>query len=516
MNIFDDLCLNIYESCRDRKITDDEMSYLIETVYECQLKYFFQEFIMEHGGAHRKYNKLLAKKQKEAVAKEDHQTAQNISDQYARYVNSYRYNDAEKNVKPNTYSSAVKLKMGNGNDYFINLNKYIDVDSNEKNRKKNDKYNKDSVFDYSSGKQNFKDDVEKRKLKLNKIKITDHRKTSDDDVDSDFQDELIESVVSNNVFDYVYLDRFDMARNLVETTFTESVINSDMKEILLSYISEKENDYKVHMLKKSIAEENLGKTLNNKKYKTDKNGNYVNPDKTKKAELKYTAIDKGTETENKKRWTSYNGEDVESLLIKSTKESDIRLLEYMKRKSNSGSPEDIKKYKKVFKMFCVKHGIDEKSSLYVRYDPNNQFKNETRIDEWKTGNKIDSSKTIGESNKHALPEGYILVHRSENGGITELQPKKYSDKYIDSGESGVSGQYHDSGRIYFVLLKDGQTMNGAWGRGSHVYKLISKISGFYYDSENDKSVGNKTLNISQMVGKSVYVKTDKPLKVKEI
>ena len=308
--------------------------------------------------------------------------------------------------------------------------------------------------------------------------------------------------------------------------YTQDIFDDYLVESpsLLSVVTEREEDYGVHMIRKNIAEERLGKPLKNKKYKTDKDGNYINPEKAKRAELKYSYDDKLKEGKNVAQHPNAWDYDMNTYYIK-TKESTIRLLEYMKNKAKNGkTDEDIKNYKRVFRMFCNKYNIKPDSSLYIEYDPDDLYnpkghKSDIRVREWKTSKKYDSKETKGVENLHVLPAGYRLVHRSPEDKLTELDPKRHSNRYFDETISGVGGQYHDTGRIYFTLVTDKDTRGSeSWGGlgANHMYELTSKIRGFYIDSENRKSLGMDKYPISKLVGKAVYVKTDRPLKVKQL
>ena len=121
--------------------------------------------------------------------------------------------------------------------------------------------------------------------------------------------------------------------------------------------------------------------------------------------------------------------------------------------------------------------------------------------------------------KHVLPPGYTLIHKSPKDNLTHLNPSKSSKLY-----SFFGAQYNDTGRVYFVLIKkpksNEELSTGGWGVGDHIYELDSKISGFYVDAENSYSRGaTRAFDIEKDAKKgdfAVFVKTDKPLKVKQL
>lgn len=310
---------------------------------------------------------------------------------------------------------------------------------------------------------------------------------------------------------------YQEARSLNTYAYERCVECERNPELTLEYllfdavITEAESDHPKHMKMKENAAKFMGKdpqTLNNKKYK--------NPESSRKADLKYNY--KEGKMEGKHVNTTYNEVSNTNVHITkdSPKESDMRLLAYMKKHSDLSKPEEAKKYRAAFQMFCNKFGIDKNSSLYVKYniDGNNRI----RMVEWSQSEKMDKKKLDRENKtEYTVPSGYCLIHKCRTPNLTQLEPRKFSNKYIGDGHAGTDGQYHPTGRIYFVLAKEDNLSTGNWGKGNCVYKLVSNISGFYidYEQENSRS-SDRYGDAKKLIGRAVYVKTDKPLKVKQI
>ena len=285
---------------------------------------------------------------------------------------------------------------------------------------------------------------------------------------------------------------------------------------LESVISESEDDHETHMKLKQKAADLLGKdqkNLINKKYKNDES--------SKRADARYSAKEKSLKQQDGKNITTWFNPDYNSLthITKtSPKESDIKLLQYMKKHSNFDNPSEVKKYKAAFKMFCTKYDIDKNSSLYVRYNPDSSSKME--IVEWRESKKMDKKKLDPTNEtKLTIPNGYCLIHKSPFKNLTELKPGQTSNRYIGKGRGGVSGQYHATGRVYFVVCKKDDIDAGTWGGmgATCLYTPTRNISGVYVDFEGKNSRNaDRYCDIKKLVGKPVYVKTDKPIKVKMI
>lgn len=353
------------------------------------------------------------------------------------------------------------------------------------------------------------------------IAAIDNRKTYVDN--PTFSDELFE-----NISEYVDEGDFISAKLCLFESGMSEVLSEAVFDLIYHIILEAEEDHWAHMKQKEIAAKNTGKDLDklpNKKYKTKKDGTLVDPEKAAKADMKYNFM--GHTQYKDDDWRQARETDpVDNSEISGYKPtpSDLKMLQYMKDRAEKGDPESIKNYKRVFKMFCVKHGIKETSSLYVRYSPK-----KLGLTEWKEGKKLTSKEMYGKENLHVIPKGYCLLHTSDANGIKELKPKAHSERYISDDEEKVTGQYHASGRIYFVLQKEHNIMQRLMGKkdqrhtgefgggGTHLYRLISPVSGFYIDGENGRTKGlDKNASLDKLVGKAVYVKTDKPLKVRQL
>ena len=86
------------------------------------------------------------------------------------------------------------------------------------------------------------------------------------------------------------MNTFDEIKLKIYESYSDGSLSSNQKEILLNYITEKEEDYIHHMEKKKAAADRLGVDIDdlpNKKYKKD----------PKKADLYYAGKEKITEDE---------------------------------------------------------------------------------------------------------------------------------------------------------------------------------------------------------------------------
>lgn len=285
-------------------------------------------------------------------------------------------------------------------------------------------------------------------------------------------------------------------------------------------IVEAEEDHPGHMKLKNNAAELLNRKpdeLKNKKYKNAESG--------RKADLKYDY--KENIQQQKRTIRKPNAEKNHYLYRlsedkpKPSQESDIRKIKYMRKNLDMSNPKEVQKYNAMFKSICNKYGIDENSSLYIHTYPGGK---DDKRNIW--FGEVPESKKIGKKelkpndkneteHKFTLPNGYALIHTSGEDNLTELKPTKFSDKY--SFSNGIDGRYHLTGRVYFVLVKENDINVGKFNYGKNVYKLTSNISGFYLDYEGEKMKNlDKYPDISKLVGKPVYVKSDKPLKVTKI
>ena len=394
-----------------------------------------------------------------------------------------------------------------------------------------------------------------------------------------------DSSVFDSILECVDNSKFEDAKLIVFESANDGLIVESIKQLILDYIAEAESDYYKHSYRKDLAGREKGisdsdeNTLPNKKYKKNKDGSYKNPEKVRRAEIKYDLDDKGLKGKSTERTTATPNQNQEVITLKSPKETDMKLLKKMKEKAENGNAEDKKLYKSLFKRFCQKWNIDENSTLWV-------LDNKTGVDKLKkeiaslsekkekaekTGNPKDKEayrralqitcrkyrlppsegnlekllKQVGDyvgdnalqivarpnSTKLSfekpaakqkggkkerfvsLGSDYMLIHKSPKAGLDRLglKPSYSSTKY--SGSAGFTGQYHDEGRVYFVLAKKNDSDTGMWGTGKHVYKLKDNVSGFYIDNENLDSPHLDRMDLSKLVGRAVYVKTDKPLRV---
>lgn len=337
------------------------------------------------------------------------------------------------------------------------------------------------------------------------------------------------------------MNKYELMYEIIQESYDNGKITLEEADVLNDYaydkfVMEAEEDHSLHMGQKRMNAFMLGKStseLKNKKYKNEKSA--------KRADLMYQY--KNSDKNLKKSIAIDGGSNSHTTYISKTspKESDLKLLRYMKKHANSNDPKEIQKYKVAFNLFCNKWGINPNSSLAIDVSPNNteytrktkdgniEFGRDTRlrVSEWKD-NKPRTKKDFKTDKKSSLiskvkdrkmpiPDGYELIHMTDKDGLTHLEPKSYSNRHIGK-DSELGGQYHNSGRIYFSLHKKG-TGFGKMYRNKYAYKLVDPVSSVYIDSESPVSRIYAHLDKIPVNPKNkmwVFVKTDKPLRVKPI
>ena len=123
----------------------------------------------------------------------------------------------------------------------------------------------------------------------------------------------------------------------------------------------------------------------------------------------------------------------------------------------------------------------------------------------------------GEKGRYTLPDGYILLHKRAEDGLSEIKPGNISSTYARTA-NGAPAQIHGRGRIYCTIEKKGASYKPGWGRGTHGYMITSPVSKLHFDWEDDDNPHSK-VNITdprKLIGRSVYIETDKPLKCKQL
>lgn len=267
--------------------------------------------------------------------------------------------------------------------------------------------------------------------------------------------------------------------------------------------------------------------------KKKKDGSYVDPEKARKAKLKYQALDAdytSADGTHRHRNKSYDSDEITTKITP----SDKKMIEYMRIQSQKGDPNAIKKYKQVYKMFCTKYGIKEDSSIHMRIfgtskDPTTKMK----ITEIESGKEMTSKDTGAKDKKslnpfkksqpHSIPKGYMLIHTTAVDKLKELKPSiNISSSHTDAE------QFHDMGRIYFYLLSEKnvkekikKAKNGEiTGYGKHIYTPADAVPSFFVDNERgiEKQIFRDTGVDGFATSRSpaVFVKTDNPIKVKQL
>ena len=198
-DIINEYKIGVYESYDNGNITYDEKNILLENIdsysetyeniynkiykeYESDnitlresvelMSYMHDKLLMEHGGAHRKYLKMLASKQdkldklsKYATGtrkKKIDQASHDLSNEYLSYVNSRRYTDCTTNTKDGLDKKQFRSSDGVGSeDKFYSGDKHVKISHNEKLKNKSIKkgnIDPNMINDYRIGKERFKKD----------------------------------------------------------------------------------------------------------------------------------------------------------------------------------------------------------------------------------------------------------------------------------------------------------------------------------------------------------------------
>lgn len=314
---------------------------------------------------------------------------------------------------------------------------------------------------------------------------------------------------------------YEALQNKVDTgelTFEDAVILNDMA--YNKYFIEAEEDHIEHIARKHKAASDLGVSdsskLFNKKYK---DGN--SSKKAMQSDIKYDTKYRKYKDETRRELSGiYHVDDK----LKGA----LRELDMMRKNTDMSDPKQLQRYKVAFNQFCTRFGIDPSSSLWINYHPTaNSGKGQIEISYSKEGHKFtkkelhdkSSSKGIRKllsEKKYILPHGYTLIHRSTIGDITELKPTKA----ISGRKAEEGGQFHPTGRVYMTLVKDDNTLKSdndpnSKSYGKYKYKLVDKsVNEFYIDTTiTDLRDTEKNGNISKLLNKNVYIKTNRPVKV---
>lgn len=352
----------------------------------------------------------------------------------------------------------------------------------------------------------------------------------------EYLDEIADMPILESADEDIDIEDYTYAKTKIYEAAEEGEITETFAEFVLELITEAEKDHYWHMKQKKIAARRMGvkaKDLPNKKYATNPDGTLKDPEKARKADLKYKYKDKFNKQSKTSqssvvgRYTANTWNHDNIVANAGDSRSTIKMLEYLQKKGQAGDEESIRKYKQVFSMFCRKYGLDEESSLYVAYNPRKVFHGKLGVSEWKQGQSRNADTNHSDTG-HALPSGYWLLHQSPADDIKELNPTRVSNHFVKKGKSGVNGQYRKEGRVYFTLQKGKgelsdmknsyhNVVSAITGKmGKHIYKLDEPIKEFFIDSENPSSRQLDKAPIEKLVGKAVYVKTDKPLKVRKL
>jgi len=284
---------------------------------------------------------------------------------------------------------------------------------------------------------------------------------------------------------------------------------NELMSLITAYL-EAEQDYTMHNLRKKEVAKILNKSPNelvNKKYNKDGTVKNVN------SELKYKYQDKLSNGIEERRGITRavsdldgdkgSGREFEMFSINDikTKEQARKYIAYMKKKSNSSKPEDVENYKRVRKMLCAKFNIKDTDDLWVQdneKDPK-ETSNSLDINVLKEYDKIHNKD--GEI-KFPLPEGYRLITRHRSS------PTSRNVSTFYTGDHGASGQFHKTGRLYFVVSKKNMKAENSWGSGGNLYELLTPVKYVYVDPEGRNSKNAARYNsIEDLVGKPVYIKT---------
>lgn len=360
-----------------------------------------------------------------------------------------------------------------------------------------------------------------------------HESTS---ISEDEKDLLIEFAYNKYIDDFMD----DAQSSLYESIMQEAEEDTDPYETGVAHTSKARQHSRNLNPPKSTNfgerekedKKNVG-ALPNGKFKRKKDGSYVDPEKAKKAKLKYQAADDSYTSSGgvkHKRNKAYGADEFDTKVTP----SDKKMIEYMRKQAKNGDPESIKKYKQVYKMFCTKYGIKPDSSIHMRmYGDSKNPTSKMQVTEVESGKEMTGKDTGAKDKKslnpfkkaqsHSIPKGYMLIHTTTKDKLKELKPSTN----VNSAHTDAE-QFHDKGRVYFYLLSEKDVKErikkakggGLSGYGNHIYTPAGAVSSFFVDNERGtekqtfRDVGVKGFAASR--SSAVFVKTDNPIKVKQL
>ena len=336
---------------------------------------------------------------------------------------------------------------------------------------------------------------------------------------------------------------YDIMYEAINDKYENGVITfeqaNELNELAyVRYVIEKETDHPAHIEYKRQASERTGKDLSNlpnKKYiKNPEKADLIYKGREKTADPTIRPVDNDPEKKGHGLIHGFNA--ISSHKMKdASKDKAVKALAYMKKHCNFKNEKEARNYKTAFRIFCNKFNIPENSSLWVKYYPPEKINFEGREfihkGEIKVGHHVDreelklddkekpKSKNILKKlteRKVNIPKGYSLVHGTDKNGLFNLKPTAYSSKFNGAGPAGLGGQYRAEKRVYMTLVKDSDAKSYD-SYGKHVYALNEPVKSVWVDTECFPINTKETeLNLKNLVGKPVYIKTDTPLNVKKI
>ena len=146
-------------------------------------KFEHLHYMIESGGAYKRYLELMGKKQQEAKDAGDNETAQKISDKYLNYTNGYIHPGVSSS--PNNIRTRAHKELYDGDIIYRNNDRYVDINKNNRQIQKNARSYEGIREEMRYGKAIFLDDLNKRKLEtFNKNKNKENEDHSSNVVDT--------------------------------------------------------------------------------------------------------------------------------------------------------------------------------------------------------------------------------------------------------------------------------------------------------------------------------------------
>lgn len=323
----------------------------------------------------------------------------------------------------------------------------------------------------------------------------------------------------------------DMKLKVYESYENKLITESEL-DSLLSLISEKEEDYDIHMSRKLNASAISGRGIDempNKKYTKDKditlvkstrkldnilkmlgkntdidkNGNYTHPITISKADLQYAEKEFRSKSAGRKEYVSQQFSDADILALN-------KALQKLRQADSDPSENAAKTYAHLHKFISRKMFNKEVSDFTYPFRSKDLRDKDGKSDKDMEENflrqhrdKTYSSKYYNtkEINKIKLPPG-TYYHSSEKDGKTVLNPHGGGEGENSFGLAGKKKRVWITRNVPRTLY------------GSNVYKLL-KVPEYGFADHHDNSPDNYG-NMENGPGTQYYIEIDKPIPVIQV